>query len=743
VAACAVVDGNESKRAGAASSDAGRFSTAGNQYGHNEMTTASPDIPDKSFGPGVPAPEVTTSPGAAEPALPNTQPLGITVEEQPGAASASDEGTEPPTAGRHLRADNGESDDDGGEVDARREAPLTPRHLRQAPPVPDEEKPSRLTPARLGLAVPVVLAALLGLIVVAWAVDNFIHTDQAHRNVQVAGHAVGGSSEDSLPAAIDQISDGVADREVQVILDGEALDQPVTAGALGLTVDTEAAVDEVMDIGRSGPILTRPFEWLGSFRNDRTVDLTYEVSETQAVSTLRDLYGRSVETNTVEPATNPHVVLSEGQFVMVEGHAGRGLNEARVPDELRAAADRSPSPYDPLVLHVDTTDIEPSIADGEAQNLADQLNTMTDTPLTLVADDERREIDPEQVRSWITPVVDPTDPATLDALGLDQESLEEGGEGEAAEAGAELDALEQLTWVFDEDAADAAVAELYSDLSAEPVNAEATMAGGQLQVTESQDGIDCCGEEVGRQVREAVENGEDTIELEVEVVEPEVTTEDFDNIRPIGGNRAWRDGSEVPGPRPGYTTYAVGEGGRAHNIGLMAEQVNGAFIGPGETWSINGHVGARQCPPYRDDAGAIRDNEIVEECGGGTSQFATTLLNAAYFAGLDVTGRAHSQYFPRYPAGREATMGAPGTGLDVTITNNSPGAIYIQAARHGDEVTATIWGQDFAVVEDLGNNESEQGECRVVTNTRRRTINGNTTTDQFTATYRPGEGETC
>ena len=42
------------------------------------------------------------------------------------------------------------------------------------------------------------------------------------------------------------------------------------------------------------------------------------------------------------------------------------------------------------------------------------------------------------------------------------------------------------------------------------------------------------------------------------------------------------------------------------------------------------------------------------------SQFATTIFNAAFFAGLDfVEYQSHSLQFSRYPAGREATISWP------------------------------------------------------------------------------------
>ena len=64
---------------------------------------------------------------------------------------------------------------------------------------------------------------------------------------------------------------------------------------------------------------------------------------------------------------------------------------------------------------------------------------------------------------------------------------------------------------------------------------------------------------------------------------------------------------------------------------------------------MNGHVGRRTTENGFVAAGAIRNGEHVSEVGGGVSQFATTLFNAAYFAGLDITTyQAHSEYFD-YP----------------------------------------------------------------------------------------------
>ena len=86
--------------------------------------------------------------------------------------------------------------------------------------------------------------------------------------------------------------------------------------------------------------------------------------------------------------------------------------------------------------------------------------------------------------------------------------------------------------------------------------------------------------------------------------------------------------------------------------------------------------------------------------GGGISQFATTLYNAAYFAGMtDVASTPHSYYISRYPAGREATVyeGA----IDLQFRNDSPHPVKISTSVGGGEVTVSLMGTKTVEVESI------------------------------------------
>lgn len=145
-----------------------------------------------------------------------------------------------------------------------------------------------------------------------------------------------------------------------------------------------------------------------------------------------------------------------------------------------------------------------------------------------------------------------------------------------------------------------------------------------------------------------------------------------------------------------FTTYYKCCKSRVKNIHLIADAVDGAVVEPGATWSINGYVGQRTVAKGYVPAGAIVGGKLVccnypDNIGGGTSQFATTLYNAIYFAGLeDVKHKPHSIYFPRYPLGHEATLGW--TSPDLIFRNDTDYPLTIDTSYTATSVTVQIVG---------------------------------------------------
>ena len=548
-------------------------------------------------------------------------------------------------------------------------------------------------------AVPVLIFVLL---IGGWAVDTAALSGQVVRNVEVAGRSVGGLGEASLPDVMEEIDGEIASRPV-VVTSGD-LRYETTAGEIGLTLDSEATADSALDAGRSDSLLARPFTWLRSFFSPRHVDVEYTVAESQVFTKLFEL-----QANDIVGSKNPTIELTDQGWVSVPGAPGEGVDPATVSAALPAAAAESPTGA--IEVEAERVPIAPQFTDEEAQALAERANAITANGITLTAGDNSKEVSAEQLRTWIGPT-------TADG---------------------------ELRLAILPDVVNPALTELFADVSAEPVDARFDLQNGTPVVVPSQQGITCCGPTSADVIWQALDGGQPTVALEVTVTEPELTTEAAQGlgiVGPVGGNNAWSNGAPTTAG-PGFTTYHDCCAPRVTNIHRMADIVRGTVVLPGETFSINDTVGQRTAANGFVPAGAIAQGEHVDEIGGGVSQFATTTFNAAYFAGLDIpVYQAHSEYFSRYPLGREATMGYPDP--DLQFTNNTPYGILIWTSYTETSLTVTLYSTPYATGAQTGISEAMEGQCRIVTTTRTRTWpDGRTENDTFRARYRPGPGLNC
>ncbi|WP_411102571.1 VanW family protein [Streptomyces sp. cmx-4-9] len=130
---------------------------------------------------------------------------------------------------------------------------------------------------------------------------------------------------------------------------------------------------------------------------------------------------------------------------------------------------------------------------------------------------------------------------------------------------------------------------------------------------------------------------------------------------------------------------------RTTNIGRAVELINGSVVLPGREWSFNKTVGERTEKNGFVDGIMINDGRYVKSPGGGVSAVATTMYNAAFFAGVKtVEHGAHSFYIERYPEGREATV-AWGS-LDLRWVNDTGHALYVRAQSTETSLTITLLG---------------------------------------------------
>ncbi len=217
-------------------------------------------------------------------------------------------------------------------------------------------------------------------------------------------------------------------------------------------------------------------------------------------------------------------------------------------------------------------------------------------------------------------------------------------------------------------------------------------------------------------------------------------------LRPVP---AARTADEVAGwgvarPVASFTTYHAAGESRVTNIHRIADLLQGTLIEPGGTFSVNGAIGPRTRAKGFVEAGVIERGVFTTSVGGGISQFATTLFNAAFFAGLDFDEyQSHSIYISRYPYGREATLSYPAP--DLELSNTTPYGVLIWPTYTGSSITVTLWSTPTWSVEQTGQSEAPAGACTRVTTERTRTAvgSGERRVDTVRATYRPAEGVDC
>jgi hypothetical protein len=206
---------------------------------------------------------------------------------------------------------------------------------------------------------------------------------------------------------------------------------------------------------------------------------------------------------------------------------------------------------------------------------------------------------------------------------------------------------------------------------------------------------------------------------------------------------AWARGTAIVEQVSEFTTPHACCESRVENIHRIADMVRGVYLIPGERFSLNEFVGPRTVENGFVAAGAIRQGHLIQEVGGGVSQFATTIFNAAYFAGMDfVEYRSHTIYFSRYPYGREATISNPAP--DLVFVNNTAYPILIWTSYTEESITVSMYSTKNVTVDELDQRTSRYGVCTHVETDRERTFaDGRKVVDTIVADYRPAEGIDC
>ncbi len=535
------------------------------------------------------------------------------------------------------------------------------------------------------LALGLIMFALAG---VGWSQHVSNEGVVVANNVSYAGEPMEGVTPAGVDEAVADRSAEILDRELTIDYGQGELAVPL--GTIGFSYDQPATAAAVLTARHEGTVWRQFSSWaIGGVATDEIEDV-WGFDPEQARVALDNHAGLTPVVVT-EPGIEPD---GGGRIVLIPGVIGTEANIDALVDELSGVDLIDP----PDRLVIDVEEIHPTVSDEKARETVDRLNSSTAEGIAISVDGKTATLSPAVLQSHLRFAV---------------------GDG-------------QVEVAFDDDALQATLENTIVGPVGNFVEPTFDVADDVVTVrTPGEPPPVCCkagvGQWLGKQIL-AGSSGPFGLESRP-TVDPALA--------------AWSDGSAVVEKVSEFTTPHSCCEARVRNIQRIADIVRGVYLVPGETLSLNEYVGPRTVENGFFAAGAIRQGHLIEEVGGGVSQFATTIFNAAYFAGMDfVEYRSHSLYFSRYPYGREATISSPAPDLVMTNTTDYP--ILIWTSYTDESITVSMYSTKHIEISELDQRTSQRGACTHVETDRQRTYaDGRVAVDTFLADYRPAEGIDC
>jgi vancomycin resistance protein YoaR len=511
------------------------------------------------------------------------------------------------------------------------------------PPMPPQQRPAPTgggDAPKGGRKKPLlIVAGVVALLAVLYVADLVLSTGNVPRGVTVAGLQMGGLSKADASERLRTEIEPRATQPVQVTA-GEVESQ-IDPVAAGLEVDYQATVEQ------AGEQPLNPITRITSFFTEREVGVVNKADERSVLTALEQ----------VKPVVDKAPVEGTVRF--------EGATPIAVP----------PVPGQQLDLQAAVGVLESDWASGApvALPLIPEATVTTDEDVQ------------QALQSVATPAV--SGPLTI--------------QGEGATATLQpTDIAAALSFRADAAASPKLVPEINSEALKEVAtpqlagtetpgrDAALDFSTGAPVVVPSQDGRGVDYDKTFETLVPALTTGPRTLTAVYGDQPAKLTTEQLGALGITGEISSFTTGG-----------FAADSG---RNIRRAAEQVNGTIVQPGETFSLNRLTNPRNAANGYVEAGIIENGHSARGIGGGVSQVATTLYNAAYFAGMvDVEHKEHSFYISRYPVAREATVFDDI--IDVKFRNDGPTGVFIQTIWTPQNLTVKMFGtKRYEVTSETG-----------------------------------------
>ncbi|MGF1616242.1 MAG: VanW family protein [Acidimicrobiia bacterium] len=485
------------------------------------------------------------------------------------------------------------------------------------------------------LAIGVVLLFLL-----AYGATRFVSRGEVMGRVEVAGVQLGGLDRDTALGTMVQVEEAFSARTAVFTIEGSTVQLPPPE--VGLDIDENSIVGTAMKVGRTGNPFSEFWWWLTHIVSNHTISLLGTIDPD-----LVDIKLTEWETSVIaEPTVPGGIILVDNEPAPVYPATGTGiLREQAEAEILEIMLETRPT-----VGVIETRVIQPALTAEQVDDALAVAQELLSAPVLMTHDGTILTVDSGELKNAFVATTITEAPARIE-LGFDPGVVNEF-----------LDPIR-------------------SEFELQPVNARFNIEGDSISIIPGSNGTEIDEVETATRLYDAGISPSRTGVLPlVEGAEPDVTT-------------AYLEGLNVNHLVSQFTTYYDCCAARVTNIHQIARDVDLTLVLPGQTFSLNEHVGPRTETKGYLPAGTIVAGEIEDTIGGGVSQFTTTFYNAVFWGGYeDVEHRAHSYYFERYPMGIEATLNwrTP----DLKFRNNRDHAILIDTRFSDTSITVRFFGDN-------------------------------------------------
>ncbi len=484
----------------------------------------------------------------------------------------------------------------------------------------------------------ITAGAVVLVVILAVALEFGLNAGKVHPGVKILGIDFGGKTRPQAVKMLEEMVETSDGRPLVVYLEERSW-SPLPP-ELGRTVDVVGTVDDAMAMGRTGGVFASLVSRVRLHLTPAYVEMRVEVDPVP-----RDAFVAQVAQQVDKPPVNAALEFHDGQVLVVDHQEGLVVDQAALVEALdEKLRDLAAGEVEvPMVVAV------PDIQAVDTAEAVERARIMISGEVKLRSGDKTWPMSVGQIEASMDYR---TEGQGSSAKLVPFISPEKMGTVVSPVAEAVKTAPKDATWETD----------------GEKATLIPAVPGKEMDIVGTAQAVDAAAQSRTNRVADVI----------LSDVQAERTTE---KAQEMG----------IKDKLGEFSIGAYGSSNRRDNLRRATELINGTLVAPGDEFSFNRVVGKRTADNGFNTAPVIMpDGRLEDALGGGVCQVATTLFNAAFFAGLKIAERSnHMLYIDHYPMGRDAAVDYGSQ--DMRFVNDTGKWLLIKGAV-GDSVKFVIYG---------------------------------------------------